>query len=229
MEFNVGIYTVIQAFGLYIAITETMVNTWIIMAVLIIFALVVRNKLNSWQEVPTSKFQNVVEIMVETFDRYVISTAGKRLAYLAPWFFTVFLFLALSNISGLFFMRPPTADWNATFPLAFVTFLLIQGLALKHQAKDHISGLFQPIFLFFPMNVMGELAKPISLSFRLFGNILGGVILITLIYGMAPLILRLPLPIILHGYFDFAMGLLQAYVFVTLSMAFIAAGAGTTE
>lgn len=228
MSFDVSIYAVLEIFGLYVPITETTVNTWIIMAVLIAFAIVVRVKLNSFTEVPKG-FQNFIEFLVEVFDRMVISTAGHKLAFLSSWFFTVFLFVGVANISGLFFLRPPTADWAATIPLAIVTFFLIQGMAFKHNTREHIKGLFQPIFLFFPLNVMGELAKPISLSFRLFGNVLGGVILISIIYGIAPLILQLSLPLVLHAYFDLAAGLLQAYVFVVLSMAFIAAAAGTTE
>ena len=228
MDFNVRIHQIFQIGNIYVPITETMVSTWIIMAVLIAFAIFVRVKLNSFTECPKG-FQNVIELLVEVFNKFVINTGGRRLAYLSSWFFTVFLFVALSNISGMFFLRPPTADWTVTFPLAFVTFLLIQGLAFKYNTKEHIKGLFQPIFLFFPLNVLGECAKPISLSFRLFGNVLGGVILLSMIYGMAPLILRIPLPIILHGYFDFAIGLLQAYVFVTLSLAFIGAAADTSS
>ena len=228
MEFVVRNLAVINVGGIYIAITETMRNTWIIMAVIIAFAIYVRIKLNSFQEKPRG-FQNFIELLVSTFNGYVESTAGAKLSYLSPWFFTVFMFVGLSNISGMFFLRPPTADWNATFPLAFVSFLLIHGLAFRYQAKEHIKGLFEPVFLFFPINVMGELAKPISLSFRLFGNVLGGVILLSVIYEMAPLILRVPLPIVLHGYFDLAMGLLHAYVFVTLSLAFIGVAAGTNE
>lgn len=228
MDFDVRIFTVLEVAGLYVPITETTVNSLIIAAVLIIFAIVVRSKLNNFTDKPTG-FQNFIEIMVETFNKIVVDTAGEKLSFLSSWFFTVFLFVALSNISGLFFMRPPTADWAATLPLAIVTFLLLQGLALKYQAKDHIKGLFQPIFLFFPLNVLGELAKPISLSFRLFGNVLGGVILVTLIYGMAPWLMRITFPFVLHAYFDLAAGLLQAYVFVVLSLAFIASAAGTAE
>ena len=228
MEFNIDILAVIEAFGLYIAITESMRNAWIIMAVLILFAIFVRVKLSKFEEKPKG-FQNFIELLVETFDRFVANTAGRRLSFLSGWFFSIFLFIALSNISGLFFMRPPTADWAVTFPMAFVTFLLIQGMALKYQPKDHIKGLFEPIFLFFPLNVMGEIAKPISLSFRLFGNVLGGMILLTMIYGIAPFVMRATFPIFLHAYFDLASGLLQAYVFVVLSLAFIGASAGTSS
>jgi F-type H+-transporting ATPase subunit a len=205
-----------------------MVNTWIIMAILIAFAIIVRSKLTNFKERPTG-FQNVVEFIVETFNGYVRSTVGRRMFFLAPWFFTVFLFLVLANISGMFFLRPPTADWTATFPLAFVTFLLITTMSLKFNPKSYIKGLFDPIFLFLPINIIGELARPVSLSFRLFGNILGGVILISIVYGMAPIFVQLFVPLILHAYFDLAMGLLHAYVFVTLSMSFINAIVGLDE
>ena len=228
MEFVIRNIVVLDVGGMYIAITESMVNTWIIMAVLIAFAIVVRVSLKNFKDKPTG-FQNIVEFLVEIFNNYVIGTAGKQLAFLSPWFFTVFLFVALSNISGLFFLRPPTADWTVTFPLAFATFFLIHCMAIKFQPKEHLKGFLEPIFIFLPINILGELAKPISLSFRLFGNILGGVILLSVIYELAPLILRLPLPIVLHAYFDLAMGLLHAYVFVTLSLAYIGVAAGASN
>jgi F-type H+-transporting ATPase subunit a len=78
-----------------------------------------------------------------------------------------------------------------------------------------------------PLNLIGELARPVSLSFRLFGNILAGMILMTLLYTMAPVVLRFIVPIPLHFYFDLFSGILQAYVFCILSLSFIGAAAST--
>ena len=77
------------------------------------------------------------------------------------------------------------------------------------------------MFIFFPLNLIGELARPVSLSFRLFGNILAGTILMTLVYKLAPLVLQFVIPAALHAYFDLFTGALQTYIFCALSIMFI--------
>ena len=80
-----------------------------------------------------------------------------------------------------------------------------------------------------PLNLIGELARPISLSFRLFGNILAGLILLAVVYNVAPIWMQFVLPAALHGYFDLAIGFLQAYIFCALSLAFIGGAAGLEQ
>ena len=107
------------------------------------------------------------------------------------------------------------------FPLAFSSFLLFQYAGLRHRPKSYLKSIFlEPFFLFAPLNVIGELARPISLSFRLFGNVLGGMILLTLLYN-APIFMRFVFPIPLHGYFDLVAGALQAVIFTVLSLVFV--------
>ncbi|MCL1999274.1 MAG: F0F1 ATP synthase subunit A [Turicibacter sp.] len=230
MDFNVAVYGTVEILpNVTLYLTETLRNTWIIIGLLTLFAIFVRIKLNSFTEVPRG-FQNFIELAIDAFNNFVRGTAGKELTYLGGWFFAVFMFVAVSNIIGLVpGMRPPTADWTATLPLAVVSFLMIQGLAFYYHPKDHAKGFFEPIFIFFPLNVLGEIAKIVSLSFRLFGNVLGGMILLTLIYAMTPALVQFIVPVVLHAYFDFASGLLQAYVFVVLSLAFISAAANAGE
>ena len=231
MDFNVANCAVVELFGMEIWITETMVNTWILMGILIALSVVARIRFRTYADVPKG-LQNVLESAVEAFDGFLRGTGGDQLYYLGGWFFAIFSFIVLSNLSGLIpilMLRPPTADWTVTFGMALGTFFLIQVLALKYRGVDYLKGFFQPLFVFFPLNVLGELARPISLSFRLFGNILSGVILLGLVYGLAPVPARIVIPSFLHAYFDFAMGLLQAYIFTVLSIAFIGTTAGTAE
>jgi len=227
MNFDIRNFAIFEIFGVEVWITESIVNMWIIMAVLIGFAIVVRIKLSKFTDSPKG-FQNVVELIVESFDRFVRNSAGERLAHLGHWFFAVFVFILFSNFSGVF-IRPPTADWAVTFPLAFATLLLIQYAGIRYRTKGYFKDLLQPFFLFLPINIIGELAKPISLSFRLFGNILAGMILLGLLYGIAPVFVRFGIPVALHIYFDIIMGALQAYIFTVLSLSLIGLMAGTTE
>ena len=208
-------------------ITESMRSTWVIMGILIVFAVIVRVCLNNFKDVPKG-FQNVVEMMVETFDGFVKNAAGPKLAFLGNWFFMVFAFILLSNIIGIipfFGLRPPTADWVVTFSFAFCTFVLIQVLGVKYQKGKYFKNLLEPFFLFLPLNIIGELARPVSLSFRLFGNILSGYILSSLLYALAPALVLFGAPVIIHVYFDLFAGAIQTYIFCMLSLMFISTSA----
>ena len=219
LNFDVNNYAVIHFGRFELWITETLINTWLIMAILIFFAVAVRITLKNFKEVPKG-FQNVVEAIVEAFDNFLRSTAGPKLMFLGHWFFTVFVFLLLSNTIGLFGIRPPTADWNVTFSLAIVTFFLIQAMGFKFRRGKYARSIFlEPNPVFGILNIVGELARPISLSFRLFGNILAGMILMSLVY-LVPF-LRIGVPAALHFYFDIFAGVLHAYVFCVLSLSFI--------
>lgn len=222
MDINIGVHGVINIGGLQIFITDTIVSTWILMGILIVFAIIVRIKLRKFNEVPTG-FQNVIEALVEVFENYMRSTVGDKLMFLGNWFFTVFIFILLSNIGGVIpGFRPPTADWSMTVALAVVTFVLIQVMGVKFRKGEYLASFFKPMFLFLPINLIGELARPISISFRLFGNMLAGLIMMSLLYSMAPIFLRFVFPAALHVYFDIFAGVLQTYIFVTLSLSFIA-------
>ena len=227
MDFNNKTLWVIELFGVDIWITQTIVNTWIIMMLLAALALVVRVMLRSFKKVP-SGFQNAIEIMIESFDNIVKKSAGEKYMYLGNWFFMVFAFILVSNLSGIVGMRPPTADWATTFAFALATFILIQVMGIVGRKGKYLKSFFEPIFVFFPLNLIGELARPISLSFRLFGNVLAGMILITLFYSL-PIYLRIILPAALHAVFDIFFGALQTYVFCVLSMTFIGSAATSIE
>jgi F-type H+-transporting ATPase subunit a len=226
VAFEIQNLGVLEIFGLEIWITETHLATWIIMGILITFALAVRFGLSKFKAIPKG-LQNVAEAMVESFDNFVKNSAGEKLLFLGNWYFMAFAFLLLSNLGGLIFLRNPTADWTMTFAFAIVTFFLIQAMGIKYRKGKFFKDLCAPHIAFLPLNIIGELARPVSLSFRLFGNILSGMILITLIYSLAPVLLRFIVPIPIHAFFDLFAGTLQAYVFCILSLSFIGTSAET--
>lgn len=206
--------------GIEIWITESIVNTWIIMLILILLAAVVRIKLSSFKEVPKG-VQNIVEICIEMFDGFARNTLGDKLAYIAPWFFSVFTFLLVSALSSVFGMRAPTADWATTFAFSFATFIIMLFMGVKHRKGDYLKSFFEPHFVFFPLNIVGELAKPVSLSFRLFGNMISGTIILTLYYSLTPLFVQIGIPSILHAIFDVVFGALQTYIFIIISLMYV--------
>jgi len=229
LDFDIKNHAVLNLGGIEIWITDTMISTWVIMGILITFAVVVRVKSRSFKEIPKG-FQNAVEAIVEVFEGYLRTTVGDKLMFLGNWFFTVFIFVLLSNLSGLIpNFRPPTADWSLTVALALVTLGFIQAMGFKYRKGEYAASFFKPMFLFFPINLIGELARPISLSFRLFGNMLAGLIMMSLIYSLFPVFARFLIPAALHAYFDVFAGVLQTYIFCTLSLSFISSAAEIPE
>lgn len=206
-------------------ITETTVSTWIVMGLLLIVAVYVRVKSKEWAKNPMAKpkgFQNFIEMCIDAWEKFFKSNSSERVLYLAPWFFTLFTFLLFSNMLGVTGLRPPTADWGMAFPLALSSFFLFQFAGIRHRPKAYLKGIFlEPSPVFGILNVIGELARPISLSFRLFGNVLGGMILMSLLYGIAPIFTRFLIPIPLHMYFDIFAGVLQTVIFTVLSLVFV--------
>ncbi|MCL2462279.1 MAG: F0F1 ATP synthase subunit A [Defluviitaleaceae bacterium] len=216
--------------GVTIYLTKTVVSTWFVMAALIIFAVVVRIKLRKFVDAPKAKsLQNVAETMVEMMANFARDTMGTELEFLGPYFFGVFAFILISNLTGLLGFRPPTADLAVTLGLGLNTFFLIHGLSIVRKKRKYLKEYLEPIPVFLPINIISEVALPVSLSFRLFGNLLGGTIIMGLIYGLFPVFLRVAIPAPLHAYFDVFVGGLQAFVFTILSMSFLRQKAGNEE
>lgn len=209
-----------QFFGQTVYLTTTHVCMLIIFAVIIAFALVARRKIMKAEEIP-SGLQNVVELMVETLQGFVQGTMGKHYKKYMNYIGTIFVFIFLCNISGLFGLRPPTADYGTTLCLAIITVTLVQYNNIKYNKFGAFTNLFKPLPFLFPINLIGEFANVISLSLRLFGNIMAGTVMITLYYTLLPVLVKIGIPSFLHAYLDMFSGAIQAYVFCMLSMVFI--------
>ena len=220
MNFNNKVFGVIKIFGLDIWITETIINTWLIILGLTIFALIINLFINKFDMIPKG-MQNFLELIIESIDNMTKTNMGEKYLFFSPWFFSVFVFLGFANLSGLFGLRPPTADLATTLMFALTSFFLIHIMGICTGFKTYFKSYFEPLALLFPINIIGEIATPISLSFRLFGNIFGGYVIMGMIYNLFPSVLKIGLPGVLHIYFDVFSGLLQAFIFVILSMTFI--------
>lgn len=207
----------VNLFDSGLILSQTVITTWFIMLVLILFAVYARRRMDS---VPKG-IQNFMEMLVEAIYNLTKQTMGPERVAFAPYVGTILLFIGISNISGLFGIRPPTSDLNTTFALAIMTFCMTHYFGLKYKGFDYIKGFLEPFPLLLPMNIIGELANPISLSFRLFGNILGGLIIMNLLYGALGMWGIIPVPAVLHVYFDVFAGLLQSFIFTMLTMVFV--------
>ena len=214
-----------EIFGQTVWITTTHICLLIIVLALIGFAAVINRIMKRATEVPGG-LQNVAELMVEKLDGVVKGGMGKSAGKFMNYIGTVFIFILICNISSLFGLRPPTADYGVTLPLGLLTFVLIHFNKFKHQkVSGVIKGLCDPWPIWAPINIIGEIAVPISLSLRLFANVLSGTVMMALVYGLLSII-ALGWPAILHVYFDMFSGAIQTYVFCMLTMTYISDAIG---
>jgi F-type H+-transporting ATPase subunit a len=212
-----------------IPVTETVTVTWLIIAVIFIISILATRNMKK----EAKGFQLVIEQIVSVVNGLTKQNMGERNHMFAPFIGTLLFFIGISNIIGLLGFRPPTADLNTTMCLSITTFVLTQFFGLKSKGiGNYAKGFLQPMPLLLPLNIIGELANPVSLGFRLFGNITAGVIIMSLLYGalggftemlfgLAVPLLQAGAPAVLHIYFDLFAGLLQSFIFTMLSMVFI--------
>ncbi|MCR4938068.1 MAG: F0F1 ATP synthase subunit A [Lachnospiraceae bacterium] len=201
-------------------ITSTHICLLIVVLTLTIFSFFARAAMEKSGDVPKG-LANIVEMIVELLDGIVKGTMGKHAGPFKNYIGSIFIFILFSNLSGLFGLRPPTADYGVTFPLGILTFTLITFNKFKYQkVSGVIKGLCDPWPFWLPINLIGDFAVPISLSLRLFANILSGTVMMSLVYGLLSTI-AYAWPAALHVYFDMFSGAIQTYVFCMLTMTYI--------
>ncbi len=196
---------------------KTLIMSWMIMAFLIIFTYlaVYRIKL-----VP-GVWQSLAETIVSVFDKLVSDTLESKDRKYFPFITALFLFLLLCNYIGVVpGCDEPTKDLNTPLGLAILGFVIAHYSGIRYKgilkyAKEYL----EPFFIMAPLNLIGELAKVISISFRLFGNIMGGSIIIIVV---SHLVYSLVLPPMLYAFFGIFVGTVQAFVFTMLSLVYIA-------
>ena len=200
-----------ELFGQTVWITTTHVCVLIVMLVIIGFCIAAGRVVKHASDVPGT-FQNIVELVVEMLDKMVGGVMGKFSPQFRNYISTIFIFILLSNISGLFGL----------------TFVLIHFNKFRYQkVKGVIKGLCDPWPIWAPINIIGDVAVPISLSLRLFANVLSGTVMMALVYALLAKI-AIIWPAALHVYFDLFSGAIQTYVFCMLTMTYIT-DACTTE
>lgn len=209
-------------FGQELWFTTTHVGVLFVTILLLVLMLVVYCKVRKVKPEDKPKgILNAIEMAVQAVDNMVASIMGANGNGFRNWVGTVAMFILFANISGLFGLRPPTADYGVTLPLGLITFALIQINGMRAKKIQHFTNLFKPSPILFPINLIGEVAVPLSLSLRLFGNIMSGTILMGLLYGLLPAALKVGIPAVIHIYCDIFSGAIQTYVFCMLTMVYI--------
>lgn len=217
-----------ELFGQTVWITTTHVCTLIVFLIIIGFCIAANRAVKHATEVPGA-FQNVVELIVEMLDKMISGVMGPQAVRFRNYIGTIFIFILVSNISGLLGLRPPTADYGVTFALGIITFTLIHFNKFKYQKVSGVlKGLCEPWPIWAPINIISDLAVPISLSLRLFANILSGTAIMALIYALLNKV-AIIWPAALHVYFDLFSGAIQTYVFCMLTMTYITDACNTGD
>lgn len=214
---NPGPQVVTHLFGKeFLPITDTLIVSWVVVVALVIAAKIIGSNL----ELVPGKVQNATELLLTSIEDQIEPMLPGEGRKFLPFIGTIFIFVGVSNLSGVLPGVPnPTADINTTLGLALLVFILMHFEGMRENGIwGYIKGFAEPVFILLPLNIISELAKPISHSFRLFGNIVGGGIIITLIYQAAPWLIPIPL----QAWFDIFIGLIQALIFGMVAIAYIA-------
>ena len=222
----------IEFLGQTVWLTTSHACILIVMAIMITFFIIANRILKKATDVPGAG-QNVIELIVELLEGMVQGSMGKWAPGFVNYIGTIFIFILISNISGLLGLRPPTADYGTTLCLGLITFSLIHINTFKHQSLkqiwiDKCSPLPPWLPIWLPINVISDIAVPISLSLRLFANVLSGTVMMALIYGLLGIIAT-AWPAALHVYFDLFSGAIQTYVFCMLTMTYIKNACGDAD
>ena len=198
-----------------IPVSESVVVTWIIMAIVtIVCVCLVRNL----QVENVSKKQLALEAAVSFLYDFFEDILGKDGKRYIPYLFSVIVYIGISNIIGLIGFKPPTKDLNVTAALSLMSIVLIEYAGIhKKGIKKWVKSFAEPVAIIAPINILEIFIRPLSLCMRLFGNILGAFVVMELIKQIMPALLPIPFSL----YFDIFDGLIQAYVFVFLTSLFI--------
>jgi len=208
----------------FITINATLVYTWMIMAILVVGSVLITRNLSTDRTM--SRWQNLVEVIVSTIRSEIRDIVREGADTYFTFIGTLFLFILLSNL--LTFIPgyvAPTSSLTTTASLAIVVFFAVPIYGISKQGIiEYLKEYFRPNFIFFPFHVMGELSRTLALAVRLFGNIMSHEKVIAILLAVTPLFF----PIVMQA-LGLLIGLIQAYIFVVLTMVYIASATQSHE
>ncbi len=201
-----------------IRISETILVAWAVMLIVILAAVIIRIfVIRKFKTVPKG-IQNVLEMFVEFSEKFTQSNIGRRAPWLASYVFTIAIMIVATSFAELFGFRPPATDINFTIAIAALSFILINAFGFFYTGIfGRVKWFFKPMAFMFPINVATHVVIPVSLSFRLFGNMFAGMIVMDLLYSVA----WVGIPAVLSIYFNLFHVGIQTYIFLVLTLSFM--------
>ena len=218
---EIGEHTLVVVFGNRMH-ADTLLATYFVIAILILLILIVRRRITL---IP-GPVQMVVEAIIGLWDKIAQENMGPKGREYMPLIFSLFVFIFVSNQVGMLpsggWLISPTSDLNTNLAMALLVIFIVQIVTIREKGiKGWVKHYCSPMFLFLPINIIEELAKPMTLSCRLFGNIIAGEIVIIILGFLAPYVF--PAVWILFSLF---VGLLQAFIFTVLTISYLAGAVG---
>jgi len=221
-----GNHWTVQLFGLSVHM-DTMITAWIAMIILIIFALAVTRNLN---RIP-NRLQTFAEMIMEFIEGIAVGQMGNEGYRHVMLVGSLFLFILVSNLLGQIPLKlypvpggelaSPTNDLNVTVALALIVSVYYLGSGIIKKGFGYFKHYFEPFWFMAPLNFMEDFTRPLSLSIRLFGNILAGEVIILVILSIVPKFLFfMPIPFML---FELFVAFIQAFIFAVLASSYVAA------
>jgi len=197
-----------------VAITDTVVFTWLIMALIVGLAILLRQRL------PT-----MLEWLLDVLNDVISDVMGRPAGGYLPFLGTLAIFIAAANtFSAVPFITAPTRDVSTPLALALVVFASVHYFGIRAKGLSrYLRDMATPIYTL-PLEVIGQLSRTMALTLRLFGNIISGEMVAAVLFALAPLFV--PIPMLGFGLFT---GILQAYIFTSLASVYIAAGIEAAE
>lgn len=218
-------------------ISETQVNSWLVMISILGVCLFLTHGIKT--DMPLKR-KHICEVFIGFVDKLVKSNMGDYFAGFGAFVIAVLMLSAFSSLSSLVGLFPPTSDLNVTAGWALLVFILITHYKAKAGPVTYLKGFCEPVPVMAPLNVISEFATPVSMAFRHYGNVLSGTVISVLIatalkglsnllLGWIPVVGEIPflqigIPAVLSIYFDVFSGILQAYIFATLTMMYVGGG-----
>ncbi|MGM0913375.1 MAG: F0F1 ATP synthase subunit A [Pseudomonadota bacterium] len=206
--------TVFTLWGL--GINETVVNTWIIMALLTGASILVTRKLRP--DVPPNRWRTTLEVIVTGIQRQIEEISPQASRHVLYFSGTLFLFIALSNlllvVPGF---TPPTASLSTTAALALSVLIAVPLFGITRQGiGGYLKTYIQPSVIMLPFNIISEFSRGISLAIRLYGNVMSGAVIAGILLGVAPFFFPVVMDVL-----GLLTGLIQAYIFAILATVYI--------
>jgi F-type H+-transporting ATPase subunit a len=201
----------------FVTLNATLVFSWAVMALLALGSWLITRNLETGPRVP--RWQNGLEIIVDTIQRQIAEASGGRPDRYLPFVGTLFLFIVVANVlDAVPGFRAPTASLTTTAALATCVFVAVPVFGIARQGvKDYFRQYVRPTPLMLPFHVIGELSRTLALAVRLFGNITSGSLIVAIVLSIAPLFF----PVVMQA-LGLLIGVIQAYVFAILALVYIA-------
>lgn len=204
-----------------VAVNATVVNTWIIMALLTGGAMLITRKLRP--DRPPDRWRTALEVIVQGIERQIAEIAGWRDRKLLHFVGTLFLFIAAANLLMVVpGFRTPTASLSTTTALALSVLIAVPVFGIAGRGLGgYLRSYVEPSPIMLPFNVIGEASRGVSLAIRLYGNVMSGAVIAAILLGVAPFFFPVAMDML-----GLLTGIIQAYIFAILATVYISAATG---